>query len=368
MDGKNKKIYLDYNATTPLRPAALEAMQAILSDPLNASAVHSFGQRGRHIVEQARNAVAKLVNVPAAQVIFNSGATEGNNTVLQHFVRSGDHILVESTAHPCMLEPAPKAARIPVDKDGLIDLDALEDMLKNTRTALVSFMLANNETGVIQPAGKIAALAKKHSALVHIDAVQAIGRMSVDLQDIGADFLTLSSHKIGGPQGVGALIIGICGVTPTLLYGGGQEKYARAGTENVAGIAGFGAAAAKAQENINAPPITMRDFEAKLRTLFAEIIIHGKKAPRIHNTTLFSLPGLTSESALIALDLDGIAVSNGSACTSGSVKASHVLKAMGVDSNIAACAIRISIGWHTTQCDLDTLIMSLKKIYGRINH
>lgn len=361
----NERIYLDYNATTPLRSAALESMQNALSQPLNASSIHAFGQMGRKIVEDSRTQVAALINIPAAQLIFNSGATEGNNTVLKYF--SGERVLVSAIEHPSVLEASPKAEHIPATPDGLIDLQKLEALLNTGKTpALVSVMLVNNETGVIQPIKDISALAKKYGALMHCDTVQAAGRIPVDMTDMDIDFLTLSSHKIGGPQGIGALALGICGITPTLLQGGGQEKYARAGTENVAGIAGFGAAAEDAETEIGKSAIDLRAFEKALLKIHPGTIIHGQNAPRVSNTTLFSVPGLPSETALMALDLDGIAVSNGSACSSGSIKTSHVLNAMNVDNATAKCALRVSTGWHTSQKDLDRFLESWTKICKRI--
>ncbi len=355
-------IYLDCNATAPLRGCAYAAMRDILMLPLNASAVHKFGQAGRTIIESARRDIGTLIGCLPAQIIFNSGATEGNNTVLNHFAE--DRILVSAIEHPCVINAAPNAVHIPVTSNGVVDLNVLEDMLKEKpRTALVSVMLVNNETGVIQPITDVAALAHRYGALVHCDAVQAAGRIPIDMSAMGIDFLTLSSHKIGGPQGVGALALGVCGVTPVLLFGGGQEKYTRAGTENTAGIAGFGAAAIECAKD---EFMDINTFESRLLNIAPNAIIHGKSAPRVGNTSLFSIPNLTSEAALMALDLDGIAVSNGSACSSGSVKSSHVLNAMGVPSEIAAGAIRVSTGWNTVGDDLEGLLKSFAKLYGRV--
>lgn len=361
------RIYLDYNATAPLRPEAAMAMQVTLGEPLNASAVHSFGQRGRKIVETARAQVAALVGAPPAQVIFNSGATEGNNTVLKYFARENARILVSAIEHPSVLEAAPQAEKIPVTKDGVIDPNALEKILtQSPAPALLSLMLVNNETGAIQPVAKAAALAKKHGALVHCDAVQAAGRIPVDIAALGVDFLTLSAHKLGGPQGVGALILGLCGITPTLLDGGGQEKMARAGTENVAGIAGFGAAAESALQNLSTYQKRCNDFqkaiEEKILAITPNAVIHAAAAPRVPNTTFFSLPGASAQTLLLAFDLEGIALSNGSACSSGTVKASHVLKAMGVADDVNAGSLRISTGWETTEADVAAFLNVYEKI------
>ena len=258
-----QSTYLDYNATAPLRPAALAAMSSVWAAPHNASSVHAAGRAARKIVEDARVQVAALVNVPPAQLIFNSGATEGNNTVLKFFAHAYPHerILVSAIEHLSVLEAVPAAEKIPVTREGLVDLDALESMLRAAKVSLVSVMWVNNETGAIQPIEHIVRLAKAYGALVHVDAVQAAGRIPLDMTALGVDFLTLSSHKLGGPQGVGALALGICGITPILLEGGGQEKKARAGTENVAGIAGFGVAAQTARDEIDAfqKRATLRD-------------------------------------------------------------------------------------------------------------
>ncbi|MCF8496671.1 MAG: cysteine desulfurase [Alphaproteobacteria bacterium] len=358
------KIYFDYNATVPLRPQAREAMREALGGPLNASSVHGFGREGRKLVERARTQVAALVNAPPAQVIFNSGATEGNNTVLKYF--SAERVLVSAIEHPSVLEAVPEALRIPVTRDGVLDLGALETLLKQERTGLVSVMLVNNETGVIQPVAEAAALAKRHGAFFHCDAVQAAGKVPLDIVALGIDFMTISAHKIGGPQGAGALVLGLCGITPVLLHGGGQEKSARAGTENVAAIAGFGAAAQAAGEGLADESKRLESLRGKLETALQEILIHGKNAPRAPNTTLFSLPGIKAETMLMALDLEGIAVSNGSACSSGTVKPSAVLKAMGYGDDIAGAALRISTGWATTEEEIDGFLDSFMKIKNRM--
>lgn len=331
---------------------------------LNASAVHAEGREGRKIVERARMQVAELLGMPPAQIIFNSGATEGNNTVLNHF--KDEKILISATEHPSVLE-MPNAIQIPVDKNGLLNLDVLEDFLKKHKPALTSCMLVNNESGVIQDVSKISDLAHSHNCLFHSDATQAAGR--IEINPTGIDFLTLSAHKIGGPQGIGALALGLCGQTPTLLFGGGQEKSARAGTENVAGIAGFGAAAQAAKENlIEYQKLTaLRDeLESKIKQISPDITVHGQDVSRVPNTSFFSLPGQNSQSLLMAFDLEGIAVSNGSACSSGTVKASHVLMAMYDDPKIASSGLRISMGWATKESDIAAFLTAWEKIYKRI--
>ncbi len=417
-----ERVYLDYNATAPVRQAAKAAAMSAMEDAHNASSVHSFGREARSMVEKAREAVAALVNTPPAQVIFNSGATEGNNTVLKHFAH--EKVLVSAIEHPAVLEAHSNAIKIPVTKDGIVDLTALEELLRSPpesppqaggsggekKPALVSVMMVNNETGVIQPIKEISALAHKYGALFHSDAVQAAGRIPLDIAELGIDFLTLSSHKIGGPQGAGALVMGLCGITPVLLHGGGQEKSARAGTENVPAIAGFGAAAQEALEWINRHPdrapgndpgraegshATLSDpsttalrasaqddkkaglsptqlrelqtsLEKKLCKINEAIIIHGQNADRVPNTTMFSLPGASSETLMMALDLEGIAVSNGSACSSGTVKSSYVIKAMGYGDDIASSALRISTGWNSKETDIDRFLEAFAKIVNRI--
>lgn len=360
-------IYLDYNATAPMRPEVRERLHALIGLPLNASSVHGYGREGKRIIEAARRQIAALTGADANNVIFNSGATEGNNTVLKHF--AGEKVLVSAIEHPSVLEARPDAIKIPVKQDEILDLAALEALLKEHKPALVSCQLVNSETGIIQPMREIANLAQKHGAWLHSDAVQAAGRIPLDINALGIHFMTLSSHKLGGPQGVGALVLGICGETPTLLDGGGQEKKARAGTENIAGIAGFGLAAELAQQEINKDTTlgALRDtLESRLTKIKPDIMIHGKDQSRIPNTSFFSLRGAASETLLMAFDLEGICISNGSACSSGTVKASHVLKAMNVPEEYATGAIRVSMGWNTQNSDIDAFLRAFEKIAARL--
>lgn len=369
------RIYLDYNASAPLRPAAREAMLAVLGhaeSALNASSVHHFGREGRKILEEARRRVASLASVPPAQVIFTSGATEANNTVIQHFSRHYPQrrILVSSMEHPSVLKAAPGLVPIPATPEGLVDLNALEALLAQDGGAvLVSVMAVNNETGAILNLAEVSTLARKYGAFVHSDAVQAAGRIPLNLQEMGVDFLTLSSHKIGGPQGAGALILGLCGETPTLLFGGGQERGARAGTENLPAIAGFGAAAKESLERMNHYQALggWRDrLEREILTITPDAVIHAKNTPRVANTTLFSLPGASSETLLMALDLEGVAISNGAACSSGRVEPSHVLSAMGLGRDLASSALRISLGWATKEADIDRFLSAWATVSARV--
>lgn len=362
------QIYLDYNATAKPRPEVLERMAEIAAQPLNASSVHHYGRKGHQIIEQARRQIADLTEAEANNVIFNSGATEGNNTVLKHFNRQ--KVLASATEHLAVLEAREDNIQIPVHSSGLLDMDALESLLIEHKPALVSCMLVNNETGIIQPIREISNLVQKYGAYLHCDAVQAAGRIPIDINVLGIHFMTLSSHKIGGPQGVGALILGQCGETPTLLHGGGQEKKARAGTENTASIAGFGLAAeivAKEIETYHARLSALRDrLEAGLGTISPDIKIYGQDVPRVANTSFFALPGTSSQTLLMGLDLAGICVSNGSACSSGTVRESYVLKAMGAPEDHTGSAIRVSLGWDSTNEDIDAVLNAFGKIVARL--
>lgn len=370
-----ERIYLDYNASAPLRPAAREAMLDVLNLgdlALNASSVHYFGRAGRNLLEDSRRSVAGLASVPPAQVIFTSGATEANNAVIQHFSRHYPQrrILVSAMEHPSVLKAAPELVPIPATPQGLVDLGALEALLaRDGGAVLVSVMAVNNETGAIQNVSEISAIARKYGAFVHSDAVQAAGRIPLNPQEMGVDFLTLSSHKIGGPQGAGALILGLCGETPTLLFGGGQERGARAGTENLASIAGFGAAAHESLERMNHYQALggWRDrLERDILSITPDAVIHAKNTPRVANTTLFSLPGVSSETLLMALDLEGVAISNGAACSSGRVEPSHVLTAMGLGRDLASSALRISLGWATKEADIDRFLAAWATVTARV--
>lgn len=360
-------LYLDYNASAPMRPETVAFVAGIMGEAGNASSVHSFGRAARKHVEDARAQIAGLAGVRPQQVIFNGGATEGNNTALHGL--EGRRVLVSAIEHPSVLEAAPQAERIPVLPAGVVDMDALKAMLDSSPApAMVSVMRVNSETGVIQPVREIAALAKARGALVHVDAVQAAGRIPLDFNDLGADMMTLSAHKIGGPQGVGALIFRNGLQLPRLMRGGTQETHQRAGTQNVAGIAGFGHAAQIARESLPGyGAITaLRDrLETALRGISNEAVIYGENAPRVGNTTAVGLPGVSAQTQLMALDLEGIAVSSGSACSSGAFKPSHVLMAMGVSEDDAQTALRISLGWATTSADIDRFVAAWETLYRR---
>jgi cysteine desulfurase len=362
-------IYLDHNATTPQKPAVSEVIQYLSAFPGNASAIHKAGREARRLIEDSRNTLAKALNAGARDVIvFTAGATEANNMVLQR--ASVERVLMSAIEHPSVLggSAAAPVEIIPVLPSGIIDLEALDKMLAgNTQQTLISVMLVNNETGVIQPVAEIVALARKYGALVHTDAVQAVGRMPFSVRESGVDFASISAHKIGGPQGTGALIIANCAVVAPQLTGGNQEKNLRAGTENLAGIAGMAAALRASDINAQAQLAAWRDrIEHDLRAAAPALRILGEKTPRVANTSMLALPGVSSETQLIALDLAGICVSNGSACSSGTVKASHVLAAMGADDATAQSSLRVSLGWNTTEEDIARFIAAWTKMYERV--
>lgn len=363
-----ERVYLDYNATTPMRADTLALVTRVMSEVGNASSVHAHGRAARKHVEDAREQVAALVGVRPQQVIFNSGATEANNTALH--MLDGKRVLTSAIEHPSVMNSAPEAERIPVTPDGLIDMDAYRALLDNgPAPAMVSIMMVNSETGGIQPIREIAALAKKKGALVHTDAVQAAGRIPLNFQELGVDYMSLSAHKLGGPQGVGALIYREGLPPPKFMRGGSQEMYQRAGTVNVAGIAGFGHAATAALKELpDYGRITaLRDrLETAVRAATNKAIIFGANAPRVGNTSDIGLPGIPAETQLMNLDLEGISVSSGSACSSGAFKASHVLMAMGASEDHARSALRISMGWATTPGDIDRFIAAWTKMLSRV--
>jgi cysteine desulfurase len=363
------RIYLDYNATAPMRPEAVQAVSSVMGLPANASSVHTEGRKARSGIERARAQIAALAGCQESQIIFNSGATEGNNTVLQAF--RGQRVLVSAIEHPSVMEALEDCEKLPVRPGGVLCLDGLRAALTGpVKPALVSVMLVNNETGVIQPAAEIASIVKESGALFHVDAVQAAGRIPLSMNKTGIDFMTLSAHKIGGLQGVGALITGPCAQAPVMLRGGGQEKRFRAGTENAAGIAGFGAAAQAAQGGLNDYRErlgTYRDaLERRMREIMPELVIFGENAVRVANTSLSALPGIPSKTQLIHMDLEGIAVSNGSACSSGKVFAGHVIRAMGASEELAGSALRVSMGWDTTENDVEHFIAAWSKMAQRL--
>jgi cysteine desulfurase len=357
----SRETYLDWNATAPLRPEAAAAVADALALGGNPSSVHRRGRAARQLVERSREQVAALAGAPADGVVFTSGGTEANHLALIGSGRA--RVLVSAVEHSSVLQAVPDAEPIPVDANGMVDPNALAALLDaDDSPALVSVMLANNETGVIQPAREIAVLAHARGALFHCDAVQAAGKIPVSLAAIGADFLTLSAHKIGGPTGVGALIVAPNVEVAPQLRGGGQERSRRAGTENLAGIAGFAAAAAACDAGGYAPVRALRD---RLEAALPDAVVVGASAPRLPNTSAIAMPGVPAETQVIALDLAGVMVSAGAACSSGKVGPSRVLAAMGVAPCIADGTIRVSLGWSTTEADIAHFIDAWTALYRR---
>ncbi|MFZ5779233.1 MAG: cysteine desulfurase family protein [Pseudomonadota bacterium] len=355
--------YLDHNATSPLRPAALEAMVEALRLGGNPSSVHRAGRKARSMVELARRQVATLVGAAPGEVVFTSGGTEANNMAMSGSGRG--RILISAVEHESVRSAAPGAPVLPVDACGVVDLAALERRLwESDVPALVSVMLANNETGVIQPLAEVVRLAHKAGALVHCDVVQAAGKIPLDLHGMGADYLSLSAHKLGGPTGVGALVMREGVPFVSSRHGGGQESNRRAGTENLSGIVGFGVAAEEAGRNI--ADVKMRDgLEASLLAVAPQARVLSAGAPRLPNTTCIAMPGVSAETQVMALDLAGVCVSAGAACSSGKVRRSPVLAAMGVDDGVADAAIRISLGWNSRPEDIERLIGAWRDLYIR---
>jgi len=347
--------------------SVIEAMAEAARQGGNPSSVHDYGRRARGRIEAARKDVAAMVGAAASQVVFTSGATEANVMALCACGR--DRVLVSATEHVSVLDAHPTAAAIPVDADGVVQPSAVRTALGEDGTdAIVSVMLANNETGVIQPVAEIAAAAHELGALVHSDAVQAPGRLPVDMAALDVDMMTLSAHKVGGPAGVGALILRDASLLRTDTKGGGQEKGLRGGTENITGIAGFGAAAKLAAAFNGADEITRRRdrIEAEVTQEVPDAVVFGSGAPRLPNTSCMAIPGIGAETQVMALDLAGYAVSAGSACSSGKVKTSHVLLAMGTDDDVARCAIRISLGPETSDADIDGFITAWIDLIHRL--
>jgi cysteine desulfurase len=355
-----ERAYLDWNATAPLRPQARAAMVEALDAIGNPSSVHAEGREARGIVETARERVAVLVGAEPRHVVFTASGTEANMLALSPQTGGRwERLLVSAIEHPSVRSGGrfPAVEEVAVTAAGAIDLNDLAKRLAAGPQALVSIMLANNETGVLQPIKEAARLVHEAGGLLHVDAVQAIGRIPCDINALEADLLTLSGHKIGGPKGAGALVKRAPLNLDPLVTGGGQERGERAGTENVAAIAGFGAAAGAAEANLAAETARMRGLrdrlEAGLRAATPGFVIFGAEAERLPNTTLFALDGLKAETAIIRFDLEGVAVSSGAACSSGKVQPSHVLKAMGVSPALARSAVRVSLGPTSTEDDIE---------------
>jgi cysteine desulfurase len=369
------RVYLDWNATTPLRPEARQAMAAAWDIAGNPSSVHAEGRQARRLVEDARAAIAAAVGARSPDVVFTSGGTEANALALTPGLRRGAgepvrRLLVSAVEHMSVLSGgrfSPEViGTIQVTGSGLIDIDHLRRLLADGPPALVSVMLANNETGALQPVGEVADIVHQAGGLLHVDAIQALGKIPFDIKSMKADLVTLSAHKLGGPKGVGALVLAdeAQGLEP-LLRGGGQELGRRAGTENVAGISAFGAAVRAAMMALEDDAARLRGLQNRLEKGLRQtpgMIVFSEGTPRLPNTTLFTVPGLKAETAVIGFDLGGIAVSSGSACSSGKVQPSHVLAAMGVGRELAQGAVRLSLGWSTSEADIDLALQAWRKL------
>jgi len=378
------RAYLDFNATAPLRPEARAAIMAAMDLVGNPSSVHAEGRLARGLIEDARQHVAALLGASPRHVIFTSGGTEANISALSPWIevaadhRPRDRLLVSAIEHPSVRcggsFPPERVEELDVSARGVVDLEVLERRLSVVTAGqrpLVSIMLANNESGIIQPIETAARVVHAMGGLLHVDAVQAAGRIACSIADLDADLLTVSAHKLGGPKGVGALVRREGVIPRPIVRGGGQERGMRAGTENVAAIAGFGAAAAAVRDHLVQEAVCMRAMrdrlEAGLRAISSDTIIFGADAERLPNTVLFAIPGVKAETAVIALDLEGIAVSSGAACSSGKVQPSHVLAAMGVDAALARGAIRVSLGPQTTEIEVDCFLHAWTKLGKGLN-
>jgi len=379
----SERSYFDWNATTPLRPAAVQALQDAGAIAGNPSSVHAEGRAARRVIERAREDVAALVVARAADVFFTSSGTEANMLALTPAIetpaekRPRQKLLISAIEHSSVRTggrfPKDAVEDVPVEADGRVNLAALKQAMSGASRPLVSIMLVNNETGVVQPIAEAAAIVHAAGGLLHVDAVQAAGRIAVDIGQLGADLLTLSAHKIGGAKGVGALVrrSDDIHIADPLIRGGGQERGMRAGTENVSGIAAFGAAAAVARRDFAAEAARMlalrNALEAGLKAISPQAVIFGAAAERLPNTTLFAVEGLKAETAVIAFDLEGVAVSSGAACSSGKVQPSHVLAAMGVSPALLRGAVRVSLGWTTTETDIERFLNAWRKLASALS-
>ena len=369
------RVYLDWNATTPLRPEARAAMAAAWDLSGNPSSVHAEGRASRRLVEDARAGIAEAVGADARNVVFTSGGTEANSLALTPGLRrnSGlpiNRLIVAAIEHASVLTggrfPREAIEVLGVTQSGVVDLDHLREILADGPPALVSVMSANNETGALQPIAEVADIVHAAGGLLHVDAVQVLGKISFNIKEMKGDLISISAHKIGGPKGIGALVLadGLNGLEAS-IRGGGQEQGRRAGTENVLGIAGFGAAAKAAMASLHDDIGRVESLRKRLETGLRQtrgVFVFCENTPRLPNTTLFTAPGLKAETAVIGFDLEGIAVSSGSACSSGKVQPSHVLEAMGFGPELAKGAVRLSLGWSTTEADIDCGLKAWRKL------
>jgi cysteine desulfurase len=377
-----QRIYLDHNATTPVAPAAIDRMLAVLRAEFgNPSSVHHFGQRAKAVMDEARAAVAALVRAEPSELVFTSGGTESDNFAIRGAAEALEttgrrHLIASAIEHEAVINTLRALARrgwkttlLPVGQTGVVAPDALRAAITSD-TALVSIMHANNEIGTIQPIAELARVAKEHGALFHTDAVQSAGKIPVDVRALGVDLLSISAHKIYGPKGVGALWIRRGLRLSPLVTGGKHERNRRAGTENVPGIAGFGVAAQLAAAKLDAEAArlaVLRDrLEAGVLRVVTGTAVNGGGMPRVPNTSNISFDRVEAESLLIALDLQGIAVSTGSACSSGTLEPSHVLKAMGFPAHRTQNSIRFSLGAANTEAEIDRVLVVLPEAVEKL--
>jgi len=376
------RIYFDHNATTPVDPSVVEVMARVLREEFgNASSVHHFGQRAKAVLDDARSAVAALIAAEPSEIVFTSGGTEADNFALRGVaealeVTGRKHLISTSIEHEAILNTLKVLARrgwrttlLPVDADGIVKPETLTEAITD-QTALVSVMHANNEIGTIQPIAELARIAHSRGALFHTDAVQSVAKVPVDTRALGVDLLSLSAHKFYGPKGAGALFIKRGARVSAILTGGKHERNRRAGTENVPAIAGFGAAATLAGRKLDAEAARLRVLRDRLEAAVLASVpgtaINGAREPRVPNTTNISVNGVEAESLLIALDLEGIAVSTGSACSSGTLEPSHVLRAMGLPTHRTQNSIRISLGAGNTDAEIDYLLGKLPAVVNKL--
>jgi cysteine desulfurase len=368
---------MDSNATTPVLPEVFEAMRPYFFDGFgNASSIHHHGQHARAAVERARDSVAKLLNCRAAEVVFTSGGTEGDNLALFGLLHEGDHLITSSIEHHAVLNSAETLRKrgvdvtfVPVDSRGLVNPDDVRAATK-PNTKLISIMMANNETGVLQPLEEIGRMATEADVYFHTDAVQAAGKVEIDVKKIGCDLLTIAGHKMHAPQGTGALFVSKGTIVQPLLYGGNHERQRRAGTENLPGIVGLGKAAELAADGFRHGSVeqiaAMRDRMQSAITDLDETVVNGAGAPRVPNTTNIQINHIEGEALVIALDLKGLAVSTGAACSSGAIEPSHVLTAMGLTPDEARSSLRFSLGKHNTEADVDYAIAVIPEVVERL--
>jgi cysteine desulfurase len=363
--------YLDYNATAPIYSEVIEAMTQALKEIGSPSSVHAFGRRAHQLLEEARKVLASHTEAKPNEVIFLSGASEANNMVLRGFEEQGCDILVSAVEHASVRLASTKSQVIPVSADGLIDLEALDKILRTRQSTLpflVSVMYANNETGVIQPIGDVVKITKKYGGFIHCDAVQAFGRLPFSFRDMNVDTVSLSAHKVGGAVGTGALLLKENLILPPLIKGAGQESNRRAGTQNTAGVVGFSVAAQQVKKEDWRKTEALRNLlETKIEKIAPEVQFFGREHLRLPNTACFTMPGVTNEFQVMAFDLEGFAVSAGAACSSGKISNSPVLEAMGVASDVATSAIRVSLTPQTQEQDIERFVECWNKIYKKVH-